>query len=98
MAKLTISEALGWQKILATRYSELVTLRNQNSYEERRYLGANADKQVDRRPTYDVKELDKAIAKVAREQRLLDAAIKKANATLVVPDYEQDDSVLGEVQ
>lgn len=97
MAKLTISEALGWAKTLKERHNELVQLRNENSHSERRYLGANADKQIDKTPVYDVKKLDALITQVAKEIRKVDMAIKKANATLSVPEYEQDDAVLGEV-
>jgi hypothetical protein len=97
MAKLTISEALSWKKTLDARYKELVGLRDQNSYTETRYFGAAADKSTTRKPTYSVKELDKLIGRVAREIRLLDTAIKKANSTLEVPDYDQNDKVLGEV-
>lgn len=95
---LTISEALGWKQTLQQRYNELVSLRNQNSHVETRYLGAHADKEVTRTPVYDVKALDKLITQIAREQRLLDAALKQTNATVTVVGYTQDDAVLGEVQ
>jgi hypothetical protein len=95
--KITISEALGWKQTLSSRYGELTRLRDQNSTSGHRYIGANADKAVEVKPTYDVKELDKLITRIAREQRMLDAALKKTNATVQVLDYEQDDDVLGEV-
>ncbi len=57
----------------------------------------NADKEREIVPTYDVKELDKDITRIAREMRLLDTAIKAANATTKL-NYEWDDAVLGEVK
>lgn len=94
---LTINEALVWAKTLKERHAELVQLRNQNSFETRTYLGNNADKEIVKSATYDVKVLDKMITKLAREQRLLEQAIKATNATTQVIGYTQDDSVLGEL-
>ena len=98
MAQITISEALGWQKTLQQRHSELVGLRNENSFNERRYIGANADKTIEKTALYDVKKLDALIANVAKEMRLLDAALKKTNATVNVVGYDQNDAVLGQVE
>lgn len=95
--KVTISEALGWQKILRERHSELVALRNENSRNETRHYGVGGDKETTKIPVYDVKKLDALVSQVARELRKVDAAIKKANATLQVPDYEMDEATLGEV-
>ena|ERR1700757_485641 len=97
MPKITISEALNWQKTLAHRHDELINLRNQNSASELRYLGANADKTITRTPLYDPKLLDKQITLIAREMRLLNDAIKRTNATVEVLGYEQNDAVLGEL-
>lgn len=98
MAEITISEGLGWKKILDERYAELVALRNQNSHNERRYIGANADKEIEHTPVYDIRLLDALIANIAREKRLLDAALKRTNATVNVVGYTQDDAVLGVVK
>ena len=46
---------------------------------------------------YDVKLLDKAVTRVAREIRLLDQALKATNAKTVVEDYDQNDAALGEL-
>ena len=46
---------------------------------------------------YDVKALDKAVTRVAREIRLLEQAMKATNAKTPVEGYEQDDAVLGEL-
>ncbi len=97
MAQVTISELLGLQQIVKARYGELVSLRDRNSATQTRFYGANADKPVETKPQYSAVKLDKIIAGLAREQRLMDAALKKANATLAVPDYSWDDSVLGEL-
>ena len=98
MAELTISEALGVKKLLSNRYSELVSLRNENSKETRRYRGADAEKFTDEKPVYDVKELDKMITTIAREQRLLDQALKQVNAKTKLKGYNWDDAVLGELK
>ena len=98
MAKVTISEALNWKKTLSERYSELVALRNQNSQDRLQHYGANADKTIETKARYDVVSLDKMVTRLAREMRLLDAALKKTNATVNVKDYEQDDAVLGELE
>ena len=95
---ITISEALTWKKTLQARHAELVGLRNQNSAKETRYYGANVDKERITEPTYDVKALDALVSGVAREMRLLDQAIKKANQVTTLDGYLQDDAVLGELQ
>lgn len=97
MAAVTISQALGIRKTLEKRYAELVSLRNENANRTRHYIGANADKEIVKEPQYDVKALDKMISRIAREQRLLDEAVKQANATLSVPNYDWNDEVLGEL-
>lgn len=97
MAELTINEALGWMATLKERHAELVNLRNQNSRDEVRYLGANADKQIERKALYDPKALDKIITAVAREMRVLDMAIKRTNASVKVLGYSQNEDVLGEL-
>jgi hypothetical protein len=94
---LTINEALVWAKTLKDRHAELVSLRNQNSYETRTYLGTNADKEIVKSPTYDVKVLDKMITRLAKEMRMLEQSIKATNATTQVIGYVQDDSALGEL-
>jgi hypothetical protein len=98
MAELTLNEGLTWLKTLRERHVELVGLRNQNSREETRYIGANADKTIEKKPTYDVKKLDRMITTVAREIRVLDSAIKKTNSTVIIAGYAQDDGVLGELE
>lgn len=97
MAKITINEALNWKKTLVQRHAELVSLRNENSRDETRYYGANADKTIEKKPLYNVLALDKLIAGLAREMRLLDNALKATNASTKVKNYEQDDAVLGEL-
>lgn len=98
MAKVTISEALSWKKTLQERHAELVSLRDQNSARSTRYYGTAGDKEITKDPVYDVKKLDALISQVAREIRKVDNAIKKANAKLTVPGYEQDDAILGQVE
>jgi len=75
-----------------------VGLRNTNAHRERLYYGANSDKERVSEPLYDPKLLDRQIATVAREQRLVDEALKRSNATTVLQGYERDDRVLGELQ
>jgi hypothetical protein len=97
MADLTINEALGWMTTLKERHAELVNLRNQNSRDKLRYIGANAEKTIEEKALYDPKALDKTITTLAREIRLLDMAIKRTNATTKVAGYNQDEAVLGEL-
>lgn len=93
--KATISEALGWRKVLSKRLEGLEQLRNLNSAEVSTYFRESAAPVV-KKPTYDAKALDRIIAGLHREMRLLDAAVKKANAETRV-DYVVEDSVLGEL-
>jgi hypothetical protein len=97
MAQITLNEGLAWMKTLKKRHEELIALRNDNAHRERRFFGAHADKEVVKEPVYDVKVLDRAVTRVAREIRLLDQAMKATNAATVVQGYQQDDSVLGEL-
>lgn len=96
--KVTISELLGIKELVNKRYNELMQLRNQNSHVERSWRGVNEDKLVEKKPTYDAVKLDKLIARLAQQIRLIDTAIKKTNATVVVDGYEWDDAVLGELE
>lgn len=97
MAELTINEALGWMTTLKERHAELVRLRDQNARDEVRYMGANADKVIERKALYDPKALDRMVTTVAREIRVLDMAIKRTNAVVKVSGYSQDEAVLGEL-
>ena len=97
MAQITLNEGLAWLKTLKKRHEELIALRDGNAHRERRFLGASADKEIVREPVYDVRALDKAVTRVAREIRLLDQALKATNARTIVEGYDQDDAVLGEL-
>jgi hypothetical protein len=97
MAQITLNEGLAWLKTLKKRHEELIALRDGNAHRERRFFGASADKEIVREPVYDVKALDKAVTRVAREIRLLDQALKATNARTIVEGYDQDDAVLGEL-
>lgn len=92
--KGSISVCLGWLKTLKARHAELVVMRNANAAEVTvDYQG----KTTTRTPTYNVKELDKHIALLAREIRLCDTAIKATNAATEVKDYLLDDDLLAEL-
>jgi hypothetical protein len=93
---MTISESLGWLKTLQSRHAELVNLRNQNSAVQRHRYGNDNVQEI--QPQYNAKALDKRITLIAREIRLLDEAIKRANAQTVVQGYERRDEVLGELE
>jgi hypothetical protein len=97
MAQITLNEGLAWLKTLKKRHEEPIALRNENAHRERRFYGATADKELVREPVYDVRSLDKAVTRVAREIRLLEQAMKATNAKTVVESYDQDDAVLGEL-
>lgn len=96
MAQITISQAINWKKTLQQRHAELIGLRNQNSVSETRYFNETAKKDIT--PVYSVKQLDALVGRVAREIRLVDDAIKAANAVTIIPNYNQDDAVLGELE
>lgn len=94
----TINECLGWQKTLATRRLELVKLRDASAtrtFQAERYTAQPTEGTV-REPVYNALELDKTINRLAREERLVAMAIKRANATTDTP-YTIDDKVLGEL-
>lgn len=94
---MTINEALVWMKTLRERHSELVALRNENSHSTTRRYGLGGDKSETTTPTYEVKQLDRMVTTVAKEIRKLDLQIKSTNAVTQVADYQQDDTVLGEL-
>ena len=96
--KITISEGIGNLKMLRERHAELLALRNKNAEKETRFYGANADKNKEFEPIYDVKKLDALVVKVAIEIRRLDMAIKAANASTELSIYEWDESVLGNIE
>jgi hypothetical protein len=96
--KITVSEALTWQKTLKERHAELVNLRNSNAYRERTFYGKDSDKERVTEPLYDPKALDRTVSTLAREMRLLDEAIKRSNASTELAGYLRDDAVLGELE
>lgn len=95
---VTINEGLIWLKTLRARHTELVELRNQNSQRETRFYGANADKQIEKTPVYDVKKLDTLITSVAKEIRLCDQAIKRTNSTATLSGFDINEAALGQVE
>ena len=95
--EITISEGIGYLKMLRERHQELLHLRNENARKETRFYGANADKNKEFEPVYDVKKLDGLVTQVAREIRKLDMAIKAANASIKL-SYDWQDDVLGVVE
>jgi hypothetical protein len=97
MAQITINEGLAWLKTLKKRHEELLALRNDNAHRERRFYGPSADREIVKEPVYDVKVLDRLVTRVAREIRLLEQALKAANAKTAIDGYDQDDAVLGEL-
>lgn len=97
MAQITLNEGLAWLKTLNKRYEELIALRNENAHRERRFYGSSAERELVKEPVYDIKVLDKAATRVAREIRLLDQAMKATNAKTAIEGYDQDDAVLGEL-
>jgi hypothetical protein len=97
VAQITLNEGLAWLKTLKKRHEELIALRNDNAYRERRFYGSAADRELVKEPVYDVKSLDSAVTRVAREIRLLEQATKATNAKTIIEGYDQDDAVLGEL-
>ena len=89
---MTINEALSYMKLLKLRHSELTALRGDNK-SERMYL---REKEYIDKPLYSVSKIDQMAMKVAKEIRLLDASIKRANAVCPI-DYTPNETVLEEV-
>lgn len=95
---MTINEALGHLKRLTQRRHDLISLRNENSHSTTRYLGAHADKSIEKQPIYDVIALDTRITLIDQEMQNLDRALKATNAVTAVAGYEPDLSVLAPIQ
>lgn len=105
--KITINEALSWLKTLKERRAELIRLRDANAtrtLQQRHYPGERMVEEPGRvtttvlvEPTYKAPDLDKLIATLSKEIRVLETAIKRMNAKVVVEDYDMDDKVLGEL-
>lgn len=93
---MTINEGLAWLKVLRARHAELINLRDANASTSKRYYG-NTDREVITEPKYDVKKLDILVTNVAKQIRLCDAAIKKANVLSTI-EYTAGDDVLGNVE
>lgn len=74
---MTINEGLAYMKTLKARHKELVDLRGDNKSER---IFMRSEKDFVEKPVYDVRAVDQKAQVVAREIRLLDSAIKKANA------------------
>lgn len=88
---MTINEGLALVKTLKARHAELQSLRQSNLNRTRYRIQGQPD-QVEE-PTYDVKAIDTKIVGVAKELRLLDAAIKSVNAKTKI-DFTHDEGVL----
>lgn len=88
---MTINEALALIKSLRDRHSELTMLQNQCGRKQTHYYGENP---VVNEPTYDVKDLDKKINRLAREIRKLDSAVKATNAIVEVQGYTEPDETI----
>jgi hypothetical protein len=93
-----VSEAIGILKALKERHTELVSLRNENSTRERRFMGMGGDKITEKTPVYSVTALDKTVNRVASEIRRIDQAIKASNATTTLANYDWDEEVLGVIE
>lgn len=93
---ITISEGLSWLKTLKERHKELIGLRDKNSSESVTRWGETKEDKVET-PTYNVKDLDRLITRIAIEIRHLDDAIKRMNVAITIDGYSRDESALGEV-
>ena len=93
----TISEGINWLKTLQTRHQELIQLRDNNArLIVTRNMALNTSEE--QKPTYDAKKLDRRITLLAREIRLCNDGIKRANAVTQVSGYEIQEDVLGELE
>jgi len=84
---IKIAEGLKLLEELKTRRGELVGLRNQNAYSERSFMSGR-ENPVLKEPKYDAKHLDGMIVILSKQIRLLDASIKRQNASVNL-DYEE---------
>lgn len=88
---MKINEAIELVAQYGARISELTSLRNDNGYrEEWRSTTSNNTLRV-KEPMYSVKDLDKTLAKLYKDQRRLKAAIKLTNANTDVAGFEKVD-------
>jgi hypothetical protein len=81
---MTINEGLTLLKAMKQRHGELVGLQRQCGKKSTHYY---SDSPIVDEPTYDIKDLDKKIGRLAREIRHLDSAIKKQNAITEIEGY-----------
>ena len=86
--KLTLNEGLALLSQLKKRQAEIISLRDRNSAKE---ISIYDDKPVERTPTYDAKALDRQVASIGRQIRLLDREIKKKNSTVIL-DFTADEA------
>lgn len=93
---MTINEGLAWLKTLKARHTELVSLRSANANVRQTRYGN--EPVVEEKPVYDVKWLDKQIQGVAKEMRLVDAAIKKQNASTPIKGFEPNEAAFGDLE
>lgn len=93
---MTVNAGLSLIKSLKQRHAELTTLRGQN-LNRTRYRQVGVADEVEE-PTYDVKIIDAKIVALAKEIRLLDAAIKESNAKTEIAGFQHDESVLSAIQ
>jgi len=88
---MTINEGLTLLKSLKQRHAELERLQAQCGKKSTHYYGENP---IVDEPTYDIKELDKKLTRLAKEIRHLDSAIKATNAVVHINEYaEPDESI-----
>ena len=93
---MTVNAGLSLIKTLKQRHGELVGLRGENK-SRNRYRQAGVPDEVEE-PTYDMKLIDTKVVALAKEIRLLDAAIKETNAKTEIDGFTHDESVLSAIQ
>lgn len=98
--QITINEGLSWLKTLKTRMSELIKLRDGSAKKTTRKenpYDQNGNAVLVDEPMYDAKALDRTIAKLAKEVRICESAIKRMNGKTALEGYDQNDEILGEL-
>ena len=83
------------EKTLKERHEELIALRQRPPGTP--LLRLDRDREIVTELVYDVKALDRAVTRVAREIRLLEQAMRATNARTVIEGYDQNDAVLEKV-
>src|ERR1700722_15408012 len=102
MARISVSEGIGYLKALQERHKEILALRNSSTQQVSRTvkMGYGDKGPVETTVTllYDLRKLDKTVITLATTIRKLDSSIKRHNATHQLEDFDWQDELLGQIE